>query len=445
MENLLSIQELEEKIKNLVGIEKWYYDSLPDICWSSEDTQVKNLRAKGVNTSRTKLRRVKNTLIEEGLLQLEILPNGNRKNKKHILRKTYPISKLVERGDRLGEREDPYTRYTPDNEEYTPDNEEYTHIYNIQWDILQKYTAQEINSMDRIDRIKLYMDCGFIVLPTAYPVFTEDRVVCSCRRGINCPSIGKHPIHRYKYIDPFNYEGMKDRYLKEFENNPDLNVGFKVMGYSVLDVDNKNAGDQSLAHLLREYEINMENVISVKCSNGQHIYASNTHLKNTAGVVGNGLDVRSERGFVVAPGSVHKSGTLYQWNEIGEVATMPNDWFYTETEENEISSGKKSYNRSNQAAGKKLKDIILPKNLTSDYVIKKGDRELTLFKWACRERGNGANAEQLFDRLVTIRDTYCEEGKEPVTDEEVREIAESASLFPTNAQKKLSSFDPQNN
>jgi hypothetical protein len=392
----------------------------------SEDSQVKALQDKGIDAGRTKLRRVKNTLIKEGLLQLETLPNGNRKNLKHKLRKTYPI--------RLGEREESYTRYTPDDEEYT-------HIYNIQWSLLQSFTAPEINSMDRIDRIQLYMDSGFIVLPTAYPVFTEDRVECSCSRGINCPSIGKHPIHNYKYIDPFNYESMKDRYLEEFKNNPNLNVGFKVMGYSVLDVDNKNGGDQSLAELLHDYEIDFNHVISVNCSNGQHVYASNTHLKNTAGAIGNGLDVRSEGGFVVAPGSVHKSGTLYQWNEIGEVATMPSDWFYTETEENEISSG----NRSNQAAGKELKDVILPPRLTPDYVIRDGERGLTLFKLACRERGNGANAEQLFDFLITIRDTYCEKGEQPITDEELREIAESASRFPTNAEKKLSSFDPQNN
>jgi hypothetical protein len=426
MEKSLNKQELEEEVKNLVGFEKRYYEFLPDKCWMSEENQAKALKV-----GRSKLRTAKRNLIKKGLLQLESVPNGNRKNLKHIIHKSFPI--------RLGGvvREELSTRYTPEDEEYTL-------ICNIQWSLLQRFTAPEINSMDRIDRIKLYMDCGFIVLPTAYPVFTEDGVECSCRRGINCHSIGKHPVHDYGYIDPFNYERMKDRYLEEFKNNPDLNVGFKVMGYSVLDVDNKNAGDQSLAHLLREYEINMENVISVKCSNGQHIYASNTHLKNTAGVVGNGLDVRSEGGFVVAPGSVHKSGTLYQWNEIGEVATMPNDWFCTETEESEISSGKKSSNRSNQAAGKQLKVIKLPKDLT-DYVIKEGYRQSTLFKWACRERGNGANAEQLFDRLVTIRDTYCEEGREPVTDEEVREIADCvARNFPTNAQKKLSSFDPQN-
>ncbi len=432
MEKSLTKQELEEKIKNLVGIEKWYYDSLPDVCLSSEDTQVNNLRAKGVNIARTKLRRVKNTLIKEGLLQLETLPNGNRKNLKHKLQKTSPV--------RLGGLRVSGEHST----RYTPEDEEYTLIYNIQWSLLQSFTAPEINSMDRIDRIQLYMDSGFIVLPTAYPVFTEDRVECSCSRGINCPSIGKHPIHRYKYIDPFNYECMKDHYLEEFKNNPNLNVGFKVMGYSVLDVDNKNGGDKSLAQLLRDYEVNFDHVISVKCSNGQHIYASNTHLKNTAGVIGKGLDVRSEGGFIVAPGSVHKTRKVYQWNEIGEVATMPDEWIYTQTDENEISSDKKSSNRSNQAAGKKLKDIELPKDLT-DYVIKEGDRELTLFKWACRERGNGANAEQLFDKLVTIRDTYCEEGKEPVTDDDIRNLADDvASRYVPNTEKKLSSFDPQN-
>jgi hypothetical protein len=59
-----------------------------------------------------------------------------------------------------------------------------------------------------------------------------------------------------------------------------------------------------------------------------------------------------------------------------------------------------------------------------------------LFKWACRERGNGANAEQLFDRLVTIRDTYCEEGEGLVTDDDIRNLADDvASRYLPNAQK----------
>ncbi len=92
-----------------------------------------------------------------------------------------------------------------------------------------------------------------------------------------------------------------------------------------------------------------------------------------------------------------------------------------------------------------LKDIKLPSQLTSDYVIRDGERGLTLFKWACRERGRGANAEQLFDILITIRNTYCEEGDEPVTDEEIRQVANSVARYPTNAEKELKYFDPRNN
>ncbi len=419
MEKLSSLEQLEKKIKNLVGIEKRYYEFLSDECWMTEETQ-----AKGMNIGRTKLRRVKNTLIEKGLLQLEILPNGKRKNLKHKLQKTYPI--------RLREREREPGSYA----RYTVEEEEYTQIYNINWSILQKYTAEEINKMGSMNRIKLYVDCGFIVLPTHYPIFTENGVKCSCSEGLNCSKKGKHPIHKYKHIDPFNYESMKDQYLQEFKNNPNLNVGFKVMGYSVLDVDNRHNGDKTLAYLLDECEMEMKNVLSVQCSNGQHIYASNTHLKNTAGILGDGLDIRSEGGFVVAPGSVHKSGTVYQWKNIDKLATMPEDWFYIETEENENSYARETSDQSNKAIGKKLNEIKLPGKLTSDYIIKEGNRQLTLFLLACRERGNGKNANQILDILISIRDNHCEKGEEPMTNDELKLIADSVAVrYLPNSQK----------
>jgi hypothetical protein len=419
MEKLLSTETLKKTIENLVGIEKRYYEFLPDECWMTEETQ-----AKGMNIGRTKLRGVKNTLIEEGLLQLEILPNGKRKNLKHKLQKTYPI-RLRERGADPGF----YARYTVEEEEYSQ-------IYTINWGLLQKYTPEEVNKMGSINRVGLYMDCGFIVLPTHYPIVTENGVKCSCNKALNCSNKGKHPIHRYKHIDASIYESMKDQYLQEFKDNPNLNVGFKVMGYSVLDVDNRHNGDKTLAYLLDEYEMEMKNVLSVQCSNGKHIYASNTYLKNTAGSLGSGLDIRSENGFIVAPGSVHKSGTVYQWSEIGEIATMPDDWFCTDEEENEISFGKNTLDRSNQTGRNQLKDIKLPKCLTPDYVIRDGYRESTLFKWACRERGNGKNASQILDILISIRDNHCEKGEEPMTNDDLKLIADSVAVrYLPNSQK----------
>jgi hypothetical protein len=212
----------------------------------------------------------------------------------------------------------------------------------------------------------------------------------------------------------------------------------------VLDIDNRHNGDKTLQRLTDEYEIDLNHAITVNCSNGLHIYVTNLDLKNTAGQIGDGLDIRSEGGFVVAPNSLHKSGKNYSWKLIGETTKLPDEWFYSDTEDDDDLAAPRTSN-GNSSVAESLKDIRLPARLTSDYVIPEGQREQTLFKWACRERGKGANAETIFDILITIRDMCCETGQEPVTNEEIRNIAICAASYPTNAEKGSQSFTPRNN
>jgi hypothetical protein len=425
MEPLLSKQEseeTEEKIKSLVGLEKRYYNFLPDVCWMSEENQ-----AKGLGIGRNKLRKIKHKLLDEKILLLETLPNGKRNNLKHILFKPYPISNTTQ--ELVG----------IDCSRYSLEDEEYTHIGEIDWSLLRKYTAEELNGMDKLALIQLYIEAGFIVLPTHYPIFMENGKKCSCGKGIECHSIGKHPLFGYKSIDASNYVKYKGFYLRIFKGDLNLNIGFKVIGFSVLDIDNKNNGDKSLVNLLAESDIEMNDVTSVNCSNGRHIYTSNTNLKNTAGVLGEGLDIRSDGGFVIAPGSVHKSGKFYKFNKIGKVVRMPEYWFVTDSDEH--SSEKKTMNKGNHVTGHSSKNIELPEHLTPDYVIPEGERQDTLFLWASRFRGKGANAETIFNKLMHIRDNHCQKGEEPFTDAEVRKLADLvAASYPTNAEKKLNSF-----
>lgn len=415
----MDIFKLEKDIKDLVGFEKRYYEFLPDICWMTEENQAKSLKV-----GRSKLRTTKKKLAEMGLIQIDTVPNGKRKNLKNIIRKSYPII--------LRESDLEYYRFDVEDEEYYYQNE-------INWSLLKNYTARDINNMSKLDKIRLYMDCGFIVLPTHYPIFTNKGVKCSCSEEYECSNKGKHPIHKYKFFDGLNYESVKEVYIKEFEHNLNLNIGFKVMGFSVLDVDNRHNGDKTLEQLTYDYDVNLSHVISVNCSNGLHIYTSNKNLKNTAGFLGDGLDIRSENGFIVAPGSQHHSGKFYKWKEIGELAILPEDWF---EEAIEKASDEKVSNNENLIVGRKLQDIKLPKILTSDYLIREGERHLTLFKWACRERGKGANAESLYDILITIRDSYCEEGEESITDNEIRFLADYVvEKYLTNREKELF-FEP---
>jgi putative DNA primase/helicase len=67
-------------------------------------------------------------------------------------------------------------------------------------------------------------------------------------------------------------------------------------------------------------------------ASGEHRYFAypGLHLKNTAGKLGPGLDIRCCGGYVVGPGAVHKTGHTYAWIDgyrPGQVAlAKPPQW-----------------------------------------------------------------------------------------------------------------------
>jgi Bifunctional DNA primase/polymerase, N-terminal/Primase C terminal 1 (PriCT-1) len=91
------------------------------------------------------------------------------------------------------------------------------------------------------------------------------------------------------------------------------NVGIATGGdLVVLDVD-EDGGD-TLAELERE-QGELPETVSAVTGGGQHYYfASRAPIRNSAGKLGGGLDVRGEGGYVVAPPSVHPGGRTYAWD-----------------------------------------------------------------------------------------------------------------------------------
>jgi putative DNA primase/helicase len=114
--------------------------------------------------------------------------------------------------------------------------------------------------------------------------------------------------------------------LKEyFRDNLDANYGVRTGGKSnifVLDVDGP-AGKRSLSRLVKKHG-NLPKTVIVKTGNGQHRYfrSDGRKIRNSAGKIGEGLDVRGDKGYVVGPGSVHPSGKVYRFEEgraLGEI------------------------------------------------------------------------------------------------------------------------------
>jgi len=150
------------------------------------------------------------------------------------------------------------------------------------------------------------------------PVYWSTAGRCACGRA-DCHSPAKHPIPE---LVP---RGVKQATTSRVVihawwvyaplANPALATG-EVSGVVVLDVDGDHGGFDSLRQLEQQHEP-LPLTQRVRTGSGEHLYFRypRTHLKNTAGKLGAGLDVRCCGGYVVTVGAVHRSGHVYAWQD----------------------------------------------------------------------------------------------------------------------------------
>lgn len=98
--------------------------------------------------------------------------------------------------------------------------------------------------------------------------------------------------------------------------NPNAGIGLatgKQSGLFVVDIDAGHNGFETMAGL----PVMPDTVISNTGGGGKHIlfkYPA-VEVRNSAGKVGQGIDVRGEGGYVVVPRSPHPSGHFYEWDK----------------------------------------------------------------------------------------------------------------------------------
>lgn len=102
-----------------------------------------------------------------------------------------------------------------------------------------------------------------------------------------------------------------------WERYPDRGIGLatgKVSGVWVLDLDGEEAVEALIA--LQEREGQLPKTVAAKTGRGTHLYwrmPAGADVRNSAGKVAKGIDVRGTGGYVVIPPSPHPSGTKYEW------------------------------------------------------------------------------------------------------------------------------------
>jgi hypothetical protein len=146
-----------------------------------------------------------------------------------------------------------------------------------------------------------------------FPLHSVRNGRCTC--GHDCgKNAGKHPSVKGGFkaatADPSQIAAWWRKW-------PDANIGIatgKASGFFVLDID----GQQGLAALQRLVAENgpLPRTPVVKTARGWHLFfkmpESGVGISCSAG---DGLDVRGDGGYVVAPPSIHVSGHVYKWCE----------------------------------------------------------------------------------------------------------------------------------
>ena len=94
-------------------------------------------------------------------------------------------------------------------------------------------------------------------------------------------------------------------------------------GIIVLDID--SGGEESLTALEAKHG-KLPATYTVRTGGGgRHLYFRHPggYVKNSQGAIGAGLDIRGDRGYVVAAGSLHKSGRKYTMINDMPLAALP--------------------------------------------------------------------------------------------------------------------------
>jgi hypothetical protein len=100
---------------------------------------------------------------------------------------------------------------------------------------------------------------------------------------------------------------------------PHANIGIATggsSGFFVVDIDPDHGGEESLMTLVESHGEWPSTVYARTGGGGVHyLFRAVPGLRNDqAGKLGQGIDIRAEGGYIVAPPSIHPSGSLYAWD-----------------------------------------------------------------------------------------------------------------------------------
>lgn len=250
----------------------------------------------------------------------------------------------------------------------------------------------------------LYVDKGWSVLP----LHSVHNGVCTCEKKSTCRTPGKHPRVRNGVNNATKNHSLIKAWWSKW---PNANIGIatgKESGLVVLDVDPAHGGKSSLDKLTAQYgEINT--LCQHTGGGGWHFifkYPSDISvIKNRIGTLGKGLDIKADKGYIVACPSNHVSGDNYALDMNNPIMPMP-EWLLDRLVDQ-----------------RPVRSVDISE---SEGPVYEGGRNNYLTKYGGKLVRKGIRGQKLKIRLLEENRRRCV----PVLDDaEVRNIAKSLSRY----------------
>jgi P4 family phage/plasmid primase-like protien len=231
------------------------------------------------------------------------------------------------------------------------------------------------------------------------------------------------PDHGFKEWtkDP---ERIKRHWLAFPDDNIGITCGTPSNGLLVIDLDVKEnvSGIETLKEWERAHGEFDETAVSITGSGGRHyLFMTDRQMRQTTNST-LGVDTRID-GYIVAPPSIHKNGSRYEWwcspfdVDVAEADGNVYDFIDYITRNGGTDANTKKANGKFQ-----LPDII-----------KKGERDETLFKYACHLRAIGRSDEEIALSVAGVNATRC---KPPVEQSDINRIVRSACKYEQGSGEK---------
>lgn len=173
------------------------------------------------------------------------------------------------------------------------------------------------------------------------------------------------------------------------------NVGIHCEHMVVVDIDfKKPEAAESLLRLEMDHDALPASLEAVTATGGRHVFYAlpegHPGVPNKANVLGDGIDVRSTNGYVVAAGSVTEKGE-YKWHRLQRVAPAP-EWLVQKLGTATIGVRKEKVDIPD--APESVWDRALQWLRTAPRSVKGAGGDETAYKVACQLRDFGVSEQQ---------------------------------------------------